>query len=232
MGIIVAAGKGTRFGGDLPKQFIEVGGHPLLFYSLKVMQESFLDEIIVVTGEEWVEYVKRELVERFSFSKVSRVIKGGKERSDSVYAGLCLLKDPSGCFVYIHDAARPMLSADILDRVREGVTEYRAVIAAVPSKDTVKIVKDGVVVDTPDRSTVQIVQTPQAFAADELIAAYDRMFASGTLSLTDDAGVMEKFGKAKVRTVLGDYTNIKVTTAEDLKLAEQYLNNSKDVKVQ
>jgi 2-C-methyl-D-erythritol 4-phosphate cytidylyltransferase len=84
IGIIVAAGKGTRFGGDLPKQFTEVGGHPLLFYSLKAMQESFLDEIIVVTGEDWVDFTERELVEKFSFSKVSRVIRGGKERSDSV----------------------------------------------------------------------------------------------------------------------------------------------------
>ncbi|MCR5310620.1 MAG: 2-C-methyl-D-erythritol 4-phosphate cytidylyltransferase [Lachnospiraceae bacterium] len=223
IGIIVAAGKGTRFGGDLPKQFTEVGGHPLLFYSLKVMQDSFLDEIIVVTGEDWVDFTERELVEKFSFSKVSRVIRGGKERSDSVYAGLAAVEDPAGSFVYIHDGARPMLDEGILSRVREGVIKYGAVIASVPSKDTVKIVKDGLVIDTPDRSTVQIVQTPQAFRADELTAAYDRMFASGTMSLTDDAGVMEKYGNSKVYTALGDYKNIKVTTAEDLKVAEQYL---------
>jgi 2-C-methyl-D-erythritol 4-phosphate cytidylyltransferase len=116
-----------------------------------------------------------------------------------------------------------MLDEEILSRVREGVIKYGAVITSVPSKDTVKIVKDGFVTDTPDRSTVQIVQTPQAFRADELIAAYDRMFASGTMSLTDDAGVMEKYGNSKVYTALGDYKNIKVTTAEDLKIAEQYL---------
>ena len=224
IGVIVAAGKGSRFGGDIPKQFTEVGGRPLLFYSLKVMQESFLDEIVVVTSEDWIDYVKTEVADRFSFSKVSHVIKGGKERSDSVYAGLSVIENPADSFVYIHDAARPMLTGDILARVREGIEKYGSVIAAVQSKDTVKIVEDGVVADTPDRSTVYIVQTPQAFRADDLIKAYDAMFSSGTLSLTDDAGVMEKFGNVPVHTVLGDYTNIKVTTAEDLEMAKQYLN--------
>ncbi len=230
VGVIVAAGKGSRFGGDIPKQFTEVGGHPLLFYSLKVMQESFLDEIVVVTGEDWIDYVQKELAEKFSFSKVTAVVKGGKERFDSVVAGLRAIKDPTEVYAYIHDGARPLLSQEILNRVKDGLETGDAVVVGVPSKDTVKIVDEGDrVINTPQRSRVWLAQTPQAFKASELLDAYieaalSEALGGGNLSaFTDDASVMERCGQRRVKMVMGDYSNIKVTTPEDIEFVSTVL---------
>lgn len=234
IGIVVAAGSGTRFGGDIPKQFLEAGGKPLLFYPLNAMQKSFMDEIIVVTSEDRVEYVQKEIVDRFGFSKVSHVVKGGRERGGSVFEGLRVIQGPSEAFVYIQDGARPMLSQDILERVKDGVEKFGAVLAAVPGKDTVKIVsEDGSVKETPDRSGIWMAQTPQAFIASEIVDAYAEAYAASAVfrgpSLTDDASVMEIYGHRTVYVVPGDYTNIKVTTPEDLEIVRSMLAKRNDL---
>ncbi len=233
-GIIVAAGTGTRFGGNVPKQFLEAGGKPLLFYPLKAMQESFMDEIIVVTGRERIGYVQTEIVDMYGFSKVSHVVSGGSDRGHSVCEGLKVIDDPDNTYVYVHDGARPMLTQELLLRVKEGVTEHGAVLAAVPCKDTVKVVDAAEMVqDTPDRTMIRLAQTPQVFVASELYDAYERAYrnvAAGEGHVpTDDASVMEIYGHRTVYVVPGDYTNIKVTTPEDLEIVRSMLAKRNDL---
>ncbi len=220
IGLIVAAGSGTRVGGDIPKQFMEVGGKPLLFYSLKTMQDSFLDEIIVVTGEDWIDHVRTEIVAKEGLTKVIHVVKGGSERGSSVYEGLRAIEDPADSYVYIHDGARPLLTEDTLERLKEGVEKNGAVLAAVPCKDTIKVVDtDGTVKVTPERSALWLAQTPQVFMTSEIKAAYEEAYTEAALSggfvMTDDASVMEIFGNRPVKAIMGDYSNIKVTTPGD-----------------
>ena len=223
IGIVMAAGKGTRIGGDMPKQYMDLKGKPVLYYPLRAMQESFIDEIIVVVGKGDEAYVRENIVDKYAFSKVTEVVSGGKERSDSVYEGLKRVKEPKASYVYIQDGARPMLNGNILERVRQDVEQYGASIAAVRAKDTIKIGADGFVKETPDRSDVWVVQTPQAFKGDELLAAYEKMRGSGEVKVTDDASVMEAYGHRAVHIAEGDYRNIKITTVEDFTLAEEFI---------
>lgn len=224
IGIVLSAGSGRRIGGQIPKQYMELCGQPVLYYSLKAMQESFMDEVILVTGASDVDYCRTEFVEKYGFTKVKKIIPGGAERYNSVYEGLKQLDAPGDCYVYIHDGARPMLTTEILDNNRAAVSLYNAVVTAVPSKDTVKLVaEDGTVETTPDRKNVWNVQTPQTFKADLLMEAYEKMLEDRSDFVTDDAMVMELFGAAKVHVCKGDYSNIKITTPEDFSVAENFI---------
>ena len=224
--IVMAAGTGSRMGSDIPKQFLTIKGRPVLYFSLKTLEESFIDEIVVVTRKSDIEYVKNEIVDKYGFKKVSAVTEGGKERSDSVFCGLKAVKDDGETYVYIHDGARPLLNMEMLERVKADVLKYGAVVAAVPSKDTVKLAdEDGFVSVTPERSRVWSVQTPQAFEYRLIYEAFLKMNAEGNVKVTDDGQVMELFSDTKVFLTMGDYRNIKITTPEDLELAEKFLEN-------
>lgn len=230
VGIVMSAGKGLRIGGDIPKQYMLLEDKPVLYYCLKAMEDSFIDEIVIVAGSGDEEYVRHEIVEKYSLSKVSKIVAGGAERSDSVYNGLRAVREPESTYVYIHDGARPMLTSDILNRVKADVEKTNASVAAVNSKDTVKIIgEDGYVVNTPDRKNVWSIQTPQAFLCSELIAAYDRFIQDDVVSVTDDAMVMELYGNRPVHVCEGDYTNIKITTSEDFLTAKNFLKKIKNV---
>ena len=224
IGIIMSAGVGRRMGTDIPKQYMDLCGKPVLYYSLKAMQDSFIDEIIIVVGAGDEEYVKKKIVERFSFTKVSAVVTGGKERSDSVYCGLKALENPEASYVYIHDGARPCLSSDILLRCKEDVECFGSAVAGVRSKDTVKIVgPEGFVVTTPDRQYLWNIQTPQVFKGDDLILAYEEFLRDEGAMVTDDASVIEGYGTLPVHITEGDYRNIKITTPEDLETVKKFL---------
>ncbi len=214
--IVLAAGNGKRMGADIPKQFLKIDGEYILTKTLRVFQESsVIQDIILVTGEEWVDFCRKEIVEEKGLSKVRDVIAGGRERYDSSYAGI--LKCPDSDYVFIHDAARPFVTEEILKRTADEVRKHPAVAVGVPSKDTVKIVdEDGFVIDTPNRKNVWNIQTPQAFSYSLIRAAYEIMLKDGMEGMTDDAMVVEASGLAKVRLVMGDYTNIKITTPDDL----------------
>ena len=150
------------------------------------------------------------------FSKVRHIITGGKERYDSSYAGI--LECPNSDYVFIHDAARPYITEEILIRTAEEVQKHLAVAVGVPSKDTIKIVDDdGFVTDTPLRKNVWNIQTPQAFSYSLIRAAYEIMLEEGMQGITDDAMVVEASRLARVKLVMGAYTNIKITTPDDLK---------------
>ncbi len=225
--IVLAAGRGSRMKSDIQKQFLNLAGRPLIYYSLQAFEESFVDEIILVTGESDISYCKEEIVERYGLRKVKRIVAGGKERYHSVYNGL-LAARPEG-FVYIHDGARPFLTKELLERAKENLQTHGACVAAVPAKDTVKLAdSDGYVTGTPDRRSVWNVQTPQCFSYALARKAYDRLMqdedglrAQGVL-ITDDAMVVEYFGGERVRLFAGSYYNMKITTPEDLDVAECY----------
>ena len=235
--IVLAGGKGTRMGGNTLKQYIEIDGYPLLYYSLKAFSDSFIDEIVLVCGEGEEEYCANEIVEKYGFSKVKSIAVGGRERYHSVYNGLKALRcvaegeglDPCE-IVFIHDGARPLVNNDIITRAYATAVSGQPAVVAVPSKDTVKMADtDGFAVETLRRDLVWLVQTPQVFDFYEIYDAYcklieqeSQLMERGVL-VTDDAMVLELFSDRKVRLVMGDYRNIKVTTPEDIELVKMYL---------
>ncbi len=227
--IVLSGGSGKRMGTSVPKQYLQINGYPVLYYSLKAFQESFVDEIILVCAEEYLDYCRKEIVERYGFTKVSHIVAGGKERFDSVWQGLLAIASTD--YVMIHDGARPMLSSEIIGNVYNGMQKYGTAIAAVPSKDTVKLADaNGCVYETLSRRNVYMMQTPQGFEFLSIKDAYANLMQqlSGDVILseyiTDDAMVMENYGELKVHVCEGSYHNIKITTSEDMILAEQYLN--------
>ena len=223
--IVLAAGMGKRMGSEVPKQFLLLGGRPVLCHSLACFEKSSLiRDIILVTGEETIGLC-REITDKYGFHKIKTIIPGGKERHDSVYAGLKACRDTD--FVFIHDGARPFITEEILQRAYRGALETGAACTAVPSKDTIKIAdNEGNVEATPDRRRMWIVQTPQVFRYDLILSAHQKIRngGAGTLSgITDDAMVAESQTEAKVKLTMGSYENIKITTPVDLFLAEAVL---------
>ncbi len=224
--VVLAAGSGTRMNSTVQKQFLMLRDKPLLYYSLRCFQDSSLiDSIVLVTSEDKVEYCRSEVVEKYGFSKVTRITAGGKERYDSVYSGLTACRETSEPdIVFIHDSARPFIAEEILQRGYDKVQKTGACVVAVPSKDTVKIAdENGFVQETPLRDRVWVVQTPQIFRYDLLVSAYENCRRTGMQGITDDAMVVERGSEAKVAFAMGSYENIKITTPSDLLLAESIL---------
>ena len=221
--IVLAAERGTRMGTKTQKQYLAVKGKPILYYSLKAFEETpSIDEIILVTGEQEIEYCKKNIVEKYQFSKIKKIIAGGKERYDSVWAGIQHAKADG--YICVHDGARPFISRDIIEK---GITEakkYQACVIAVPVKDTIKIANsDGFVESTPERSAVWAIQTPQIFSYEIIYKAYENLMKQEERNVTDDAMVVEKMLNYPIRLVEGEYKNIKITTMEDLLVAEAFI---------
>ena len=225
--IVLAAGQGKRMHSKVQKQFLEIQGYPVLYYSLRCFQESpLIQDIILVTGEESISYCKEEIVKKYGFTKVSAVIPGGKERYDSVYAGLCECRDCE--YVLIHDGARPFVTEEILKRGLQKVKETGACVIGMPSKDTVKLSdEEGYVKETPNRKCVWTIQTPQIFLYSLIREAHDSIRQKDMSKITDDAMVVEQEKGTKIRLVEGSYQNIKITTPEDLDVAETFLKKYK-----
>lgn len=228
--IVLAAGKGKRMNSDVQKQYMCLGGKPLIYYSLKVFEESPVRDIVLVTGEEETEYCRKEIVEKYGFRKVMAVAAGGKERYHSVYEGLKCLEEQGGYaegdYVMIHDGARPLIDNGIISRISEDACRYGACAAGMPSKDTVKLADgEGFAKITPERSGVWMIQTPQAFSYDLIWQAYKKMMSREEYQqgITDDAMVIESMTQQRVKLTEGSYMNIKVTTPEDIPMAETFL---------
>ena len=219
--VVLAAGKGKLMHSAVQKQFLMLWGKPVIFYYLEQFEQCpFITEIVLVTGEEEIDYCRKEIVEKFDFQKVKKIVAGGAERFLSVYNGL---KACTCDFVYIHDGARPFVDQAILERTREDVKRYGACVAGMPVKDTIKISDgDGYADVTPPRSRVWMVQTPQVFAYSCIKDAYDKLIADGRMDVTDDAMVLECMTGQKTKLTLGSYENIKITTPEDLEIAEVF----------
>ena len=221
--IVLAAGQGKRMHSKVQKQFLEIQGYPVLYYSLHCFQESpLIQDIILVTGEEMISYCEQEIVKKYGFSKVRKVTAGGKERYDSVYAGLLCCQDTD--YVYIHDGARPFITEEMVQRGYEAVKRTNACVMGMPSKDTVKLAdSSGYIKETPDRKIVWDIQTPQIFSYDLIRGAYESIRKKDMTGVTDDAMVVEQETGTKILLVEGSYQNIKITTPEDLAIAEAFL---------
>jgi len=226
--IILSAGSGKRMRSDVKKQYMMLGDHPVIYYSLRAFQESFADEIVLVVSPGDEDYCRSEIVEKYSFDKVKKIVPGGKERYDSVQAGLKASSDSD--YIFIHDGARPFITGEVLDRCLDEVKKYDAVVAAVPSKDTVKLVdEDGFIKETLNRDYLWNMQTPQVFKGSLIKNCYDKLLQSADelidkgIAITDDTMAVEYFSDVKVRPVMGSYDNIKITTPEDLTLGEVIL---------
>ena len=220
--IILAAGYGKRMNSAIAKQYMMLANRPILYYTMKAFQESDIDDIVLVVGAGEVNFVIDTIVKPYQFSKVSKVVVGGKERYHSVYEGLKAI--PLCDFVLIHDGARPFVTKSLIHSIMKEVRECNACIAGVPSKDTIKIVDDlGFVKETPKRNYVWNVQTPQAFSYPLLWDAYEKLMQLDVIDATDDAMVIELMTEHAIRIISGNYDNIKITTPEDMPLAEAIL---------
>ncbi len=215
--IIAAAGEGKRLKSPRSKIFARIKDKPLILFSLKAFScHPLINEIILICNRKTIRQVKR-LVEKGHFSKVKHIILGGPTRRDSVANGIKIIKPQREKLILIHDAARPLINKSLISRLIKNAFEFDAVICAVPVKATIKSVKLGLFVDkTLKRDNLWEVQTPQVFRSDLLKRAYSRF---GRLAVTDDATLLEKMGKG-VKIVLGSYSNIKITTKEDLIFAQ------------
>lgn len=222
--VVLAAGRGLRMESDIHKQYMLLGGERVIRYSLEAFEKSPVDDIILVVGPDETE-LGAQIVREYGLTKVRKIVPGGKERYHSVHAGLKALDESCG-IVLIHDGARPFITQEIIGRCLKDAETYGACVAAVPAKDTVKIAdSERFVKETPRRDRVWQMQTPQAFEYRLVRGAYDRLEAEGPGGrvITDDAMVVEAFASHPVYLTEGSYQNIKLTTPDDMVIADAFL---------
>lgn len=228
--IVLAAGEGKRMGSGIPKQYMLIKSRPLVYYALKAFENSPVDEVILVTGEDEIEYCRRYIVEKYQFHKVTRIVAGGCERYASVYCGLKAIQHAD--YVLIHDGARPMIDRALIKTCILNVMEYGTCVVGVPSKDTIKVVDErNYAIHTPERRTLWQVQTPQCFEYELVMEAYQKLMESGATNATDDAMVVETYGNVPVKLIEGGYDNIKITTPEDVRIAGSLMKARKILRV-
>lgn len=217
--VVAAAGTGSRMGGKIKKQFLLLNSKPVLYHSLHVFEETnLIDEVVLVAHPQELDYCKKEIVEKYRFRKVKAVVAGGATRQQSVWNGLKAVNENT-YIVAIHDGARPLVTEALFLALLKEAREWGAAIPGVPVRDTVKMVDgDDFVVRTLDRSVIMGIQTPQAFNYEELVKAY-QMALDEQFEASDDASLFERY-IGRVKVVPGDYSNLKITTREDLVIAE------------
>ena len=239
--IVLSAGRGSRMHAEMAKQYLDLCGRPVIAWSLKAFEEfDGVDDVILVTAPEDIEYCRSDIVERYGFRKVRSIVSGGAERYLSVWEGL---KEAAGflsdrkcdqtkqgvsgdeSFILIHDGARPLVDSAILERTLEDVRVHEACVAAMPVKDTIKVAdQGGFAVQTPDRRFLWQIQTPQVFSFPLVYEAYRKLIEEGVTDVTDDAMVVELETDVRVKLTEGSYQNLKITTPEDLEIARAFLN--------
>ena len=219
--VIVAAGKGTRMGAAVNKQMLSVCGAPVIARTISPFEDCrLIDEIIIVASEKNIVPFGR-IVQDYGFRKAVRIVRGGETRQRSAYEGLKAVNGRAE-FIAIHDGARPLITADEIGRVARAAFEYGAAAAAVKVKDTIKIASAGGMIEkTPERSRLWAVQTPQIFSISSYREALESALRGGR-DYTDDCQLLESIGKP-VRLVECGYTNIKITTREDILIAESLI---------
>jgi len=222
--LVVAAGGGSRFGGELPKQFADLLGKPMIAYCLELFERcNLIDEVVLVVAEDYLVYASQKVVDKIRPKKINRLTTGGESRQESVMAGLSACQ-PGADLVVIHDAVRPLLTMDLLRKTIEKAAETGGAILAVPFRESVKLVEGGSIVRTLIRDTVWIAQTPQVFRFESILDAHRRAEAAGN-EATDDSELYEQYC-GRVSIIHGSYNNIKITTGGDLILAAELLKGS------
>ena len=214
---------GKRMGAGQNKQYLMLDGKPILAHTLKVFEEApFIEAIYLITPEQEIPFCQSEVVQRYGFTKVRAVVAGGAERQHSVLNGLTAMEGiGADDLVLIHDGVRPFVPVEVLRRAAHAADEFGGAVVAVPVKDTVKIARNGIICETPPRQELWLAQTPQAFRYGLIRSAHDAAAAEGFLG-TDDASLLERQGWP-LHIVVGDYRNIKITTPEDMLLAQAFL---------
>lgn len=217
--IVLVAGSGTRFSKEKNKVLFEVNNKPIMLYSVeKFLQNENIDDLIVVTKASEKQTIE-EILSKANTGKTIKIVEGGQTRQESVYNAL---KNTLSDIVIIHDGARPMIKGAYIDECLKAMQEFDGVSIAVKSKDTIKITDDyGVVLNTTKRANTWVIQTPQCFNREVLLKAHGDQ--KDVLGITDDCMMLEN-ENYKVKLIEGDYSNIKVTTPDDLELAKQFLN--------
>jgi 2-C-methyl-D-erythritol 4-phosphate cytidylyltransferase len=230
--IVVAAGQGKRFGGEIPKQLLHLQNRPVLVHSLQRLEHAqAIRQIVLVVAKEWLSHIGREIVGHFHFEKIRRIVPGGRERQDSVFAGLLALTAKTAqdteppAIVVVHDAVRPLFSLDVLESVIKGCETFDACIPGLPLRDTVKRIEGDHVVETVPRESLRLAQTPQAFRYEFLRHAFE-MAHQENFYTTDEAALVEHYG-GRVGWIDGEETNLKITTPRDLQIAELFLQEKK-----
>lgn len=223
--IIVAAGNGKRMKSAIAKQYLDLKGRSILSYTIDKFEESpVVNEIILVTGKDEIEYVKTEIIDRYGFTKVKSIVEGGSERQYSVENGLNNVSDDCD-IVMIHDGVRPFIEENSIVTLVEDTAKFGACVMGVFVKDTIKLCdENGFVVDTPDRNLLWHAQTPQCFKYDIIKKAYQKAREDNYLG-TDDSMLVERTGQ-KIKMIEGSYDNIKITTPEDLYVGERVLERN------
>ncbi len=226
--IVLAAGQGKRMGTKVHKQYLELAGKPVLYYSLKAFAYSdVIDEIYLITGPGEEEYCRREIIEKYEIPKVTKILPGGAQRYHSVWNGVQEMEEEG--YVFIHDGARPFVNHEIIERVFQKVIHHKACVVGMPVKDTIKVVDDNEFVkNTPDRKSLWMIQTPQVFENHLIKGAYSMLMRESYINVTDDAMVVEQMLKYPIKLVCGSYENIKITTPEDLDIAEVMIARSQE----
>ncbi len=219
--VIVAGGVGSRMNSDIPKQFTEVLGKPVIAYTINSLSKcAGIDEIVIVTLPDYLVFCK-DVADAFGFKKVTKIVCGGSSRQESVYNGLKEVSDNMD-LIAIHDGVRPLIDPDTVDKCIKAAYKHGCAAVGVKMKDTVKVVdSDGFIEYTADRETLWQVQTPQIFRRD-LIFSLHGAAANGNLNATDDCMLAERAGY-KVKIVEGKYENIKITTPQDIHIMKGLL---------
>lgn len=237
--VVLAAGAGKRMQSDVAKQYLLLREKPVLWYALNTFQQSsVIDEMILVVGKGEIPYATEEIVNKYGFDKVTAVIEGGSERYFSVWEALQVIAKRSECatgqkepgYVFIHDGARPFVTEQILQDTYKAAAKYGACVTGMPVKDTIKIADEkGFAAQTPSRKLVWMVQTPQVFEEKLICEAYGKLIEhlpeleKAGVTVTDDAMVVETMMDRPIKLVEGSYKNIKITTPEDMLIAEVLL---------
>ena len=219
--IIVAAGSGKRMNMDINKQFIKLNKKEIIAHTIDVFYKNKnIDEIIVCIKKEEEELFKDKIINKYSFKNI-KIAYGGKERQDSIYNGLKCLHDKCD-IVLIHDGARPFVDDRIINESIKVAREKKAVVVGTPVKDTIKVVCDGIINDTPNRVNLWSAQTPQVFEYKLITRAYEEAYENNYYG-TDDSMLVENIGQ-EVAMIMGSYDNIKITSHEDISIGEQILS--------
>ncbi len=225
--VIPAAGTGLRMGESEAKQFLELEGKPMLALTLERFQNCpSIDSIVLVAPPGQLEFCQRIIIEQYGLNKVDKVIAGGERRQDSVRVGIEVTGGEYE-LVLIHDGVRPIIDSALIERAVSAATRDRAVITALPVKDTVKkIGENGFVLKTYERESMWLVQTPQVFRYEDILKAHRIAIEEGWDEATDDASLIERMGIA-VKVIPGSEYNIKVTTSKDMELAKYLMKRVK-----
>ena len=213
--IIVCSGIGKRMNSNIPKQFIKIKEKPIICYTIEKFENcSNIDEIIVVANEEYIEFFKEDIVIKYGYKKITKIVEGGKERLNSVYNGINSV-DEKNSIILIHDGVRPFIEEKDIVNIIKKTMQYDACVIGVKSKDTIKVCENNIIKNTPNRDNIWLAQTPQAFKYNIIKKAYDIAIKENRLA-TDDSSLVEELGY-NVIMIQPNYNNIKITTQEHLK---------------